>query len=387
MSEVSLLDPTEIIVGLAALCAAPAVLAVSRLIVLGGEALEASREESRQVALRKVEQENREKKELEDLLASFRVRREVIAAGLAESVARQNAASRQEALRSTVEDVFTPPPASPVPSSPSPHATLLQKIASLEERLLCFAPEVYQGKAVQDLLQRVKTADTVQLKGILLNVTALCSNAEKRLVEKKRFCGDLETMREFLLAYPDAAVLAHVEAALSSPEEYLDQAESLRCSFRDMAVARLREEGGKLALSRTDSILASLGYTVLDAQGESSAAPSEHFYATRNRDYRVMLRHGEGYDFSFRLVRVVGSEEEKAHISEYQRQRDKEKITEWCATLAQLKKNLDAEGIPFSLIIQEPSEEDIMVVVDRRLASQKTAADATTALHQQEKKL
>lgn len=139
-------------------------------------------------------------------------------------------------------------------------------------------------------------------------------------------------------------------------------------------IAALREE--ELLLADMRERLIGLGYQVTDDEAGGLAHGRPVFFDTRWDEYKVLVRLGEGSELATRLVRVVGSEKERAEITSYQRQRDKEVAKNWCHDFDSFITGLEGKGYAFKSIMRmEPDEEDVVCIVapGRALAGSRRA--------------
>ena len=120
-----------------------------------------------------------------------------------------------------------------------------------------------------------------------------------------------------------------------------------------------------------------MGYTLMDEEGKPVGlkAGEVRMLSTPYEGYKVRVKVGQDGTLATRLVRVVGSEEEKASISEYQKQADIEGGKKWCANLKQIHEALAKEGLPVKDIFRrEPGEEPLDIVVDASVRKQRKQA-------------
>ena len=132
------------------------------------------------------------------------------------------------------------------------------------------------------------------------------------------------------------------------------------------------------------STLNEMGYNLIDENGNPAELPPNtmRMIETPYDGYRVRVKVGRDNSVVTRLVRVVGSEEEKSAISEYQRQKDIETGKKWCKDLKKFYKALEDDGLQMKDVMRkEPGEEALDVIIDKSV--QKTRR-TSTAEHQQE---
>ena len=66
---------------------------------------------------------------------------------------------------------------------------------------------------------------------------------------------------------------------------------------------------------------------------------------TKYPDYHLLMRFAPEGGLVIRLIKVVGSEREKAEVGEFQRQKDQELMKEWCKNLDAFREHLMTVGI------------------------------------------
>lgn len=97
--------------------------------------------------------------------------------------------------------------------------------------------------------------------------------------------------------------------------------------------------------------------------------------------YRVRIKVNKNNTVVTRLIRVVGSVEEKTSVSEYQRQRDVETGKKWRHDLDKFYKTLQEEGLSINTIMQKnPEEEQLDIIVDKSVQKRQR----TTLIEQQQ---
>lgn len=123
-------------------------------------------------------------------------------------------------------------------------------------------------------------------------------------------------------------------------------------------------------IEKVDKVLSEMGYSLMDENGKPAHLTSDQMrmLETPYDGYRVRIKVGKDNKLVTRLIRVVGSEEEKSTFSEYQKQKDIETGKKWCNDLAKFYSTLEDDGITMKTIMRkEPGEEALDVIVDKSL--------------------
>ncbi|MCK5686255.1 hypothetical protein KAJ27_19130 [bacterium] len=125
------------------------------------------------------------------------------------------------------------------------------------------------------------------------------------------------------------------------------------------------------------SELKSLGYSVVkspEGDFEKKLMNGEIVYIeTDDPEYKVMIKMNESGEYTFRFVRVVGTQSEKESISTYQKDKDKEKAQEWCSNFDKFTEKLKVVGIDCGIGLRnEPDACDVMYVIDETFKNKKS---------------
>ena len=164
---------------------------------------------------------------------------------------------------------------------------------------------------------------------------------------------------EDLLAAPNISRDAYDEIYMRVKKVFLEQMETITDA---------------LLAEKVEGTLKQMGYTLMDEEGRpvELKAGEARLLSTPYEGYRVRVKVGQDGAIATRLVRVVGSEEEKASVSEYQKQADIEVGKKWCANLKQIHEALAEEGMPVRDIFRkEPGEEPLDIIVDPSVRKQR----------------
>ncbi len=121
--------------------------------------------------------------------------------------------------------------------------------------------------------------------------------------------------------------------------------------------------------------LESMGYSVVERDRDflSALDNGEILHLdTEWEGYRILVKLDENKGLTTRLVRMVATEEEKENISAYEKQRDIETGRKWCQKYDIFIERMVNNGVIANIEMRkEPSEEDIMYMVDTGKAALK----------------
>ena len=181
----------------------------------------------------------------------------------------------------------------------------------------------------------------------------------------------LPTMRK---AQGTEALCQRMEDLLAASNVSRDAYDEIYMSVKKVFLEQMETITDALLAEKVEGTLRQMGYTLMDEEGRPvELKPGEmRLLSTPYEGYRVRVKVGQNGAIATRLVRVVGSEEEKASVSEYQKQADIEVGKKWCAQLKQFHKALEEEGLPVKDIFRkEPGEEPLDIIVDPSMRKQR----------------
>ena len=189
-------------------------------------------------------------------------------------------------------------------------------------------------------------------------------------------------LRDFLppmrKAQGTEALCQRMEDLLVAPNVSRDAYDEIYMSVKKVFLEQMEGITSALFAERAERTLKQMGYTLMDEEGRPVELKTgeTHMLSTTDENYRVRVKVGQEGTIATRLVRVVGSEEEKnASLSEYQKQADIEVGKKWCAQLKQFHKTLEEEGLPVRDIFRkEPGEEPLDIIVDPSVRKQRGQA-------------
>ena len=277
------------------------------------------------------------------------------------------------------EEQASPSPVSPATGRdrPDEDAALVADICGFGGRVAFF--DEGEAEAIGPLLAEAREgAGGARLRMIRDQVRTTYGRLKERAVLTDLFKRDL---RDFLplvrRARGESAerLCARMEDLLEAPaitrEEYNDVYRAVKAVMMD----QLEAIEDAILAEKVGAVLGEIGYTLLDEEGAELTSGAMRTLAAPYDGYRVRVKvSGEG-QIATRLVRVVGTEEEKAHVSEYQRQKDIEAGRKWCKDLDRFYGALAEQGLKMETVLRrEPGEEELTVMVDPSVRRPRAAA-------------
>ena len=162
-------------------------------------------------------------------------------------------------------------------------------------------------------------------------------------------------------------------APVVSREEYNDIYKAVKGVFEE----QMETITDALFAEMIEKKLTGMGYELMDENGNPAGLPpgEMRMLSTPYEGYRVRVKVNKNNTVATRLVRVVGSEEEKASVSEYQRQKDIETGKLWKQNIEEFYRTLGKEGLPMKIVFsKEPGEEPLDIIVDKTAQTQRRTA-------------
>lgn len=203
-----------------------------------------------------------------------------------------------------------------------------------------------------------------------------------------------QDIREFLSIITRAKgtqnLCVRMEELLTAPTVTREEYNEVYKEAKSVFAAKMSEIESALLAEKIGETLRGMGYSLFDEEGNPSdmAAGKMYFLDTPYEGYRARIKVGQNNTVVTRLVRVVGSEEEKSSVSEYQRQKDIETGKKWCQNLEHIYKALEDEGISSGTVLRkDPGEEALDIVVDesvrKKFQREKSSERQTEGLQSQ----
>ncbi len=296
---------------------------------------------------------------------------------LAAEIAQANALSLDDLVE---EAVFIPEAPGESPSEDEDSATgveLVADICEFGERLAFFDED--EAERLKPLVVEAKRGASMErLKLIRRQIKAAYGRLRENAVLTDMFKRD---MRDFLPPMRKAKgtekLCRRMEELLLAPVVTREAYNGVYRDVKKVFEEQMEAITDALLAEKVERTLSQMGYTLMDEEGKpvELKAGEVRMLSTPYEGYRVRVKVGQDGTIATRLVRVVGSEEEKASVSEYQKQADIEVGKKWCANLKQIHEALAKEGLPVKDIFRrEPGEEPLDVVVDASVRKQRKQA-------------
>ncbi len=293
---------------------------------------------------------------------------------LAGEIAQANALSLDDLVEQTV---FIPEPSNngqPEKDDAAAGVELVADICDFGGRVAFF--DEREAEQLKPLVLEAKQGTTIgRLKLIRGQIKTTYGYLRERAVLTDMFKRDL---KDFLppmrKAQGTEALCQRMEDLLASSNVSRDAYDEIYMSVKKVFLEQMETITDALLAERVEGTLKQMGYMLMDEEGRpvELKAGEARLLSTPYEGYRVRVKVGQDGAIATRLVRVVGSEEEKASVSEYQKQADIEVGKKWCANLKQIHEALAEEGMPVRDIFRkEPGEEPLDIIVDPSVRKQR----------------
>ena len=292
---------------------------------------------------------------------------------LAGEIAQANALSLDDLVE---QAVFIPEPSNGNKPEEEDAAgvALIADICDFGGRVAFF--DEREAEQLKPLVREAKQGTTMRrLELIRSQIKTTYGYLRERAVLTDMFKRDL---RDFLppmhKAQGTEALCQRMEDLLAAPNVSRDAYDEIYMSVKKVFSEQMETITDALLAERVERTLKQMNYTLMDEEGRPvGLKPGEmRLFLTPYEGYRVRVKVGQDGAIATRLVRVVGSEEEKVSVSEYQKQADIEVGKKWCAQLKQFHKALEEEGLPVKDIFRkEPGEELLDIIVDPSVRKQR----------------
>lgn len=308
----------------------------------------------------------------------------------AQKLAGEISQANSISLEGITEQTFIiPPVTSVVDKSYSSESTeLLQDICDFGGRV-AFYDEATADDLKPLIAEASNGSEISRLKLIRSQIKTTYNKLREQAVLTAMFKRDI---RDFLppmrKAHNTDALCLRMEELLTAPVVSRDEYNSVYKEVKAVLVEQLDYIAEAVFAEKISDTLSGLGYTLLDENGNpANLTPGQmRMIDTPYEGYRARVKIGQNHAVVTRLVRVVGSEDEKASVSEYQLQQDIETGQKWCKDVQNFYDALKEDGISMTVkFSKEPGEEPLDVVVDESVKKNvqrgKSAEHRTDGLH------
>ena len=287
-----------------------------------------------------------------------------------------------------VEETFIIPPVAVMEKSSEETAvekvSILQDIYDFGGRITFF--DEREAEKLKPLIVEAKNdMEISRLKLIRTQVKTTYNRLREQAiltdVFKRDFNDFLPPMRR---ATGTKELCARMEDLLTAPVISRDDYNEIYKAVKIILSEQLETITDAFFAEKIASTINKMGYNLIDENGNPADLPlnTMRMIEIPYEGYRVRVKVGNDRKVVTRLVRVVGSEEEKASTSEYQRHQDIEIGKKWCKDLDKFYKVLENNGLQVKNVMsKEPGEEPLDIVVDKLFKKQRKAM---TAERQQE---
>ena len=258
-------------------------------------------------------------------------------------------------------------------------AALLGDICDFGGRVAFFSED--EAERLKPLVLEAKQgANAQRLKLIRSQVKTTYGRLREQAILTDMFKRDF---RDFLPPMRKASgtesLCVRMEDLLTAPvvsrEEYNDIYKAVKGVFEE----QMDTITDAMFAEMIEKKLTVMGYKLMDENGNPAGLPpgEMRMLSTPYEGYRVRVKVNKNNTVATRLVRVVGSEEEKASVSEYQRQKDIETGKLWKQNIEEFYRTLGEEGLPMKIVFsKDPGEEPLDIIVDKSAQIQRRTAVA-----------
>ena len=300
--------------------------------------------------------------------------------GKAQKLASEAAQANALSLDGLVEEIAFIPPVvdeNAEEAEGALKASMIQDICDFGSRVAFFNEN--EADRLKPLVIEAKHgADSARLKLIRSQIKTTYGRLREQAVLTDMFKQDIRDFLPPMRKAKDMEKLClRMEDLLTAPvitrEEYNDIYKAVKGVFEE----QMETITDALFAEMIEKKLTGMGYELMDEQGAPATleAGEMRLLSTPYDGYKVRVKVNKNNTIATRLVRVVGSEEEKASVSEYQRQQDVETGKKWCHDLDKFYKAMEDEGLPMKTIMRkEPEEEPLDIIVDKSVQKQRRTA-------------
>lgn len=310
----------------------------------------------------------------------------------AQSLASEISIANSISVDALIEETFIIPPVVTVEERAqqssaedvTQRTSLLQDIYDFGGRIAFF--DEHEAEKLRPLIVEAKSGTgTSRLKLIRTQVKTTYNRLREEAILTDMFKRDIhDFLSPMRKAIGTEKLCARMEDLLTAAVISRDEYNEIYKAVRIVLSEQLETITDAFFAEKIALMLNGMGYGLLDENGNPADLPLDtmRMIETPYEGYRVRVKVGHDNSVVTRLVRVVGSEEEKAATSEYQRQQDIEICKKWRENIMEFYRTLEDDGIKMNIVYsKEPEEEPLDVVVDKSFQRQRRTS---TAEHQQE---
>lgn len=294
----------------------------------------------------------------------------------AQNLAAEISMANSISIDDLVEETFNIPP---VVVDEAEKAAVLQDIFDFGERTAFF--DENEADRLRPLIDEAKgKAELPRLKLIRTQVKSTYNRLREQAVLtdmfKRDFNSFLPPMRK---AMGTEHLCIRMEDLLTAPVISREEYNEVYKAVQTVLSEQLETITDAFFAEKVASTLNEMGYNFIDENGNPANLPPNtvRMIETPYEGYRVRVKVGKDNTVATRLVRIVGSEEEKASTSEYQLQQDIEICKKWRENILDFYKVLENEGIKMDIVLStEPGEQPLDIVVDKSFKRQSRVSAA-----------
>ena len=268
-------------------------------------------------------------------------------------------------------------------------ASIVSDIADFGARIAFFDEgEARKIRPLMDEAASEKTLkDEFRLTAIRQEVKMRYGKLKEQRVLTELFKEELRGMLPLVKRARGAeALIVRMEELLSAREILRGEYMPLYKDVKILLAEQLESITDEAVAEKIGGVLGEMGYTLVGGDGQNMPAGEVNYLESPYEGYQVKVKVDKGGALSTRLVRVVGSEDEKISAGEYQRQKDIEIGRKWCKDLDAFHEKMKSEGIDFKTTLRKEPDEmplDVIVKTDaggRKKRTQKAGTQTKKAL-------
>ena len=266
------------------------------------------------------------------------------------------------------------------------NASFVKDICDFGERI-AFFDENEAARLEALIIEAEKESSVSRLKAVRDQIKAVYGRLRERAILTEMFRRDLgDFLPPMKKAVGTEELCVQIEDLMTASYITREEFSRIYRAVKEVFSSQIESIVDKLFAEKIGGKLKSMGYSLADEAGN----PVDVFpgkvctLSTPYEGYQMRLKIGRDKSIVTRLVRTVESEEEKAHVSEYQRQKDTETGKKLCADLREFYKSLEDEGIKVhELMRKEPGQEALDIIIAESPTAKAKKSTASLAQTQQ----